>query len=82
VSILLALCALVREQRGAAPLLLLDEVAAHLDVTRRQALFDRIEGLGVQAWMTGTDAAMFEPCGERAQFFHVAEGGVRPGLDD
>jgi len=82
VSILLALCALVREQRGAAPLLLLDEVAAHLDGTRRGALFDRIDGLGVQAWMTGTDAAMFEPCGERAQFFRVAEGGVRPGRDD
>ena len=82
VSILLALCALVRQQRGATPLLLLDEVAAHLDVTRRQALFDRIERLGVQAWMTGTDVSMFEPCGQRAQFFRVAEGGVRPGRGD
>ncbi len=60
----------------AAPVLLLDEVAAHLDERRRTALFDEIEGLGTQAWMTGTEAALFGPLRDRAQFFTVAGGGL------
>ncbi len=61
---------------GAPPLLLLDEIAAHLDATRRAALFDEIERLGAQAWMTGTDASLFESLGDRAQIFDVASGRV------
>lgn len=53
------------------PVLLLDEVAAHLDSVRRAALFDEIGALGAQAWMTGTDAALFAPLGASAQAFAV-----------
>jgi DNA replication and repair protein RecF len=60
-----------------APVLLLDEVAAHLDEARRAALFDEIGALGVQAWMTGTDASAFSALQGRAQFLRVGEGAVR-----
>ncbi len=63
---------------GAPPLLLLDEVAAHLDATRRSALFNELDRLGAQAWMTGTDAALFESMGTRAQLFDVADGDITP----
>lgn len=63
---------------GAPPLLLLDEVAAHLDARRRAALFDELERLGAQAWMTGTDASLFENLGDRAQLFNVAHGEITP----
>jgi DNA replication and repair protein RecF len=53
------------------PILLLDEVAAHLDATRRTALFEAVDSLGVQAWLTGTDAATFAPLRARAQFLFV-----------
>lgn len=76
VGILLAHARLVAELTGAAPILLLDEIAAHLDSGRRAALFDRIEALACQAWMTGTDRALFEAMGERAQHFTVAGGTV------
>jgi len=62
---------------GAAPLLLLDEVAAHLDEDRRGSLFDEICALGAQAWMTGTDAALFSALGSRAQHFEVKNGTIR-----
>lgn len=60
------------------PVLLLDEVAAHLDEGRRRALFDEIDALGVQAWMTGTDASAFSALDRRAQFYRVADGQIRP----
>ncbi|MGR3485536.1 MAG: DNA replication/repair protein RecF [Paracoccaceae bacterium] len=67
---------------GAAPLLLLDEVAAHLDAGRRAALYDAICGLGGQAWMTGTGPELFEELGPRAQRIEVTEADgesvVRP----
>lgn len=59
------------------PILLLDEVAAHLDETRRRALFDEIESLDLQAWLTGTDLQMFAGLEGRAQFKRVADGQVR-----
>ncbi len=62
---------------GAAPLLLLDEIAAHLDEDRRGALFDEICALGAQAWMTGTDAALFSALGARAQHIEVKDGTIR-----
>jgi DNA replication and repair protein RecF len=63
---------------GWAPILLLDEVAAHLDEDRRIGLFAELEELGVQAWMTGTDARLFEPLEHRAEFFRVGDGSAAP----
>jgi DNA replication and repair protein RecF len=60
------------------PVLLLDEVAAHLDEGRRRALFDEVEALGLQAWMTGTDASAFSALTNGAQFYRVADGQIRP----
>jgi DNA replication and repair protein RecF len=65
-------------QDGHAPLLLLDEIAAHLDARRRAALFDEILSLGAQAWMTGTDVEMFAPLRSRAELFTVADSAVQP----
>ncbi|TPW06462.1 MAG: DNA replication and repair protein RecF, partial [bacterium] len=59
----------------APPVLLLDEAPAHLDTARRAALFDEIEALGLQAFMTGTEAELFDPLRGRAQFVRV-EGGA------
>jgi DNA replication and repair protein RecF len=63
---------------GRAPILLLDEIAAHLDSTRREALFAEILALGAQAWMTGTDIEMFAPLKGQADLFAVADS--RPNL--
>jgi DNA replication and repair protein RecF len=60
------------------PILLLDEVAAHLDAARRVALFEAVDALGAQAWLTGTDAATFAPLGGRAQFFLVQNATLQP----
>jgi DNA replication and repair protein RecF len=76
VSIALAHARLVALSRGCAPLLLLDEIAAHLDAERRAALFDEVVALGVQSWMTGTDAGLFAPLGGRAQILRVADGSI------
>ncbi len=62
--------------RGAPPLLLLDEIAAHLDEERRRALFEEILGLNLQAFMTGTDPLLFAGFGSRAQTFRIARGAV------
>jgi DNA replication and repair protein RecF len=75
-AVLLAQARLQTELRGVAPVMLLDEVTAHLDALRRAALFAEIGALGVQAWLTGTDAALFRELGERAQFFGVADGEI------
>jgi DNA replication and repair protein RecF len=61
-------------RNGFAPLLLLDEIAAHLDLRRRAALFEEILALGAQAWLTGTDLALFEPLVSRADLFAVDNG--------
>jgi DNA replication and repair protein RecF len=67
---------LVAELAGAPPILLLDEIAAHLDANRRAALFAILEDLGSQVFMTGTDAALFSSLEGRAQFLTVAGGMV------
>ncbi|HEV2650171.1 MAG TPA: DNA replication/repair protein RecF [Rhizomicrobium sp.] len=59
---------------GHAPLLLLDEIAAHLDAGRRAALFGEIIALGAQAWMTGTDLSLFDGLQDAADIFHVNDG--------
>jgi DNA replication and repair protein RecF len=72
IGLVLAHAAAVKEASGIAPVLLLDEVAAHLDGERRQALFGRLGGLGSQVWMTGTDEGLFRPLD--AEFFNVEAG--------
>ncbi|HLG49241.1 MAG TPA: DNA replication/repair protein RecF [Reyranella sp.] len=76
VSIALAHARLVTLSRGRPPLLLLDEIAAHLDSERRAALFEEVVALGVQSWMTGTDAELFRPLAGRAQVLRVDDGAV------
>ena len=66
-GIVLAHAELVEERTGAPPILLLDEVAAHLDPARRAALFDRLAGRG-QVWMTGTEAALFADAGAATHY--------------
>ena len=65
---------LSRQRDRHAPLILLDEVAAHLDAKRRAALFEEILALGAQAWMTGTDLSLFEGLGRDADIFLVNTG--------
>lgn len=77
VGMVLAHAELIRQrQGGVAPLLLLDEVAAHLDPQRRSALFDDILALGSQCWMTGTDHDAFAAMGRRAAVYRVENGGA------
>jgi len=73
ISLVLAHAALVRERRGAAPLMLLDEIAAHLDAERRARLFARLAETGAQVWMTGTDRALFTEA-DAATRFHLEHG--------
>jgi DNA replication and repair protein RecF len=75
-GLVLAHAELVADRRGEPPILLLDEVAAHLDPKRRAALFARLEGHG-QVWMTATEAALFDGIG-MASRFHVEAGCVEP----
>jgi DNA replication and repair protein RecF len=75
-GLVLAHAELVTERRGTPPILLLDEVAAHLDPKRRAALFARLEGRG-QVWMTATEAALFAHIGE-AWRLHVQPGRITP----
>lgn len=74
-SIIMGHAALVGQARGMAPLLLLDEVAAHLDPHRRLALFARLAATGSQVWMTGTEAALFAGIGEATRL-HVENGHI------
>jgi DNA replication and repair protein RecF len=78
IAIVLANARLMAAERGQPPLLLLDEVAAHLDGERRTALFGEILDLGAQAWLTGTDSAVFAELGDAANFFSVEDAHVNP----
>jgi DNA replication and repair protein RecF len=73
ISLILANARALAADLGLAPVLLLDEVAAHLDAGRRAALYDEIDALGAQAVMTGTEAALFDSLGPRAQCFEITE---------
>jgi DNA replication and repair protein RecF len=79
VAIVLAAARLIAAERRRAPILLLDEVAAHLDGDRRAALFEEIVALAVQAWLTGTDPGLFAPLGDHAQRFAVRDGRIAVG---
>ena len=74
--ILASASALSADTSGPKPLLLLDEAAAHLDADRRAALFDELCAVGGQAWLTGTEAFLFEAFGDRAVHVEVSVGGA------
>jgi len=75
---MLAHTGLIKQMTGFAPLLLLDEVVAHLDPARRAALYDALAALGAQVWMTGADAAAFGDILGRANVFLVRSGAIAP----
>ncbi len=75
-SIMLAHARARKDWLGKAPVLLLDEIVAHLDIIRREALAEALEGLNTQVWLTGTDAADFQAFEGFAQHFEVREGEV------
>ncbi len=77
--VLASASALARREGAAAPLILLDEAAAHLDADRRAALYDALAALPGQAWLTGTDRGLFEAFGGRAMRFRVEDGVVADG---
>ncbi len=81
-ALLISIClAEARRRAGLGqklPILLLDEVAAHLDADRRRDLFDELTALGTQAWLTGTDSSVFEPFGSRARYFSVNASELQP----
>jgi DNA replication and repair protein RecF len=78
IGLVLAHARLVREMTGTAPVLLLDEVLAHLDPTRRAALHAELGELSAQAWMTGADPAAFRETQSNAAFIEVRSGMLTP----
>src|SRR4051794_28976524 len=76
IAIVLAQAQLQQRDRGAGPLLLLDEVTAHLDAARRAALFETIAGIDGQVWITGTDPGLFAPLRGVARFLSVHDGAL------
>jgi DNA replication and repair protein RecF len=78
IGLVLAHAGLLTEMSGFAPVLLLDEVVAHLDPARRAALYGEVDTLGAQVWMTGADAAAFAEIEGRAEFFQVTPGRIEP----
>jgi DNA replication and repair protein RecF len=78
IGLVLAHAALVGEMTGTAPVILLDEVVAHLDPARRGALFDSLEQLGSQVWMTGADPAAFADIASRADVIDVRTISAAP----
>ncbi len=73
ISLILANARALATDFGAPPILLLDEVAAHLDANRRAALYAEIVALNAQAWITGTGAELFEELGQRAMMCSVSD---------
>jgi DNA replication and repair protein RecF len=78
-AIVLAHADLVAERSGRRPILLLDEVAAHLDPARRAALFERLRAGGGQVWMTGTERSLFEAISGDVGWLCVSEGKIEAG---
>jgi DNA replication and repair protein RecF len=82
IGLVLAQARAVKATAGVAPILLLDEVAAHLDRVRRKSLLKALAALGSQSWMTGTDAELFEAIGGQGVIFHVEDGQAREVMED
>lgn len=76
IGLILAHARLIAAERGAAPILLLDEVAAHLDEKRRAALYDMLQDIGGQVWLTGTDLSLFDAIQGKAQFFTIDNSSI------
>ena len=81
-SLILANARALAEDEAAPPIILLDEVAAHLDADRRAALYDEVCALNVQAFMTGTGAELFAELGSRASHFEISENGGLSNLEE
>ncbi len=84
IGLVLAHARLIKKTSGGiSPLILLDEIAAHLDLGRRLALFSSIASLNAQVWMTGTDADIFSPLQNvtETQLFLVSNGAIVPAND-
>ncbi len=77
IGIINAHATLIKSERGSPPILLLDEIAAHLDENRRAKLFEKLEKLGGQVWLTGTDDELFSSI-RNGQKFHVRNGRFEP----
>ncbi len=77
IGLVLAHAGLLADMSGLAPVLLLDEVVAHLDPARRTALYAELDALDAQAWMTGADAAVFAEIEAKAEVFEVWPGEVK-----
>jgi len=82
ISLILANARALTADFGAPPIILLDEVSAHLDETRRAALYDEICALGAQAWLTGTEISLFEALGTRAQYLEITEQDGISGIQE
>ena len=78
IGLVLAHARLIAEMTGLAPVLLLDEVVAHLDPARRAALYEELLQLGTQVWMTGADPALFAEVGTSASVIEIASGRLAP----
>jgi DNA replication and repair protein RecF len=78
IGIILAHARMIAAERGAPPILLLDEVAAHLDETRRTGLYEILLATGGQVWLTGTDRALFAPLRQTGQFYDVRQAEIIP----
>jgi len=78
IRLVLAHAALIKEMTGFSPILLLDEIVAHLDPARRASLYEALASLNAQVWMTGADPAAFGDIVNRAQMFDVRPGSVEP----
>jgi len=79
IGLVLAHAGLLAEMTEFAPVLLLDEVVAHLDPGRRTALYDALDRLGAQVWMTGADPAAFADIAAQADIFTVGGGQIQRG---
>lgn len=76
IGLVLAHAGLTAQVSAMTPILLLDEIAAHLDPDRRAALFENVHSLGGQAFMTGTDRSLFDALGDRAQYLRIEDGTI------
>jgi len=76
IGLVLSHARLIKAERGMPPILLLDEVAAHLDESRRAALYEILQDLGAQCWLTGTDRSLFSAVENEAQFFEVKSSEI------
>ena len=78
IGLILANARVTAAERGTPPIMLMDEVAAHLDENRRHALFAELAALGGQTWMTGTDLSLFDGVAEETMFVAVDDGRLTP----